>query len=509
MCSYRKRDSRRPQSSKYAIILCFSFCLSLIVGSLTKCGCGTSFFGLYFCKEPTPNQLAALAVAREQSAGNVPVRTVGKGKKKVSKAKVASTPKNEDKPDGSLLPLIRAKVQAEMFLAETELPKVVEFDHILGMSLAYLMSYLAEEFFLCYFPDSTVVASQIQWFAALILCMGLWELASMSISMSSVTVWAGIGIVSAVGALATIANGDTVYLFQLDSGFGGLKAWIEFMLIERFSVGELKALRHALRFTTAARVLVSLLGGGLAACLAVPARRFARYDYDLYQRYRRNDEDISEDPYTLPRPTHWVILGLALDHILPLVALGSFVTAKPHVPEPSFRPLSLALMTAALVLRLGLGRIRLQAYLDGAINAFREFSEERSGKILEAGRNVRVRTLSTYYFLPTVGCMYTCGPIITLMLALTAKRSGNMTFGLCRLPKSVAPVNLHQSSGEIIGFLAWFAMSAHSLFSFLSLGLDALLDYADPATKRADNAPGRTFKASTRRRLRRMQAQDG
>jgi Predicted transmembrane protein 161AB len=468
-----------------------------------------SFFGLYFCKEPTPGQLADVAAARASSVAGVHVNTTGKGKRKSSKPKPVPRQGENDKGDPAILPVIRSRVDVQLFLSARELPKLVEFDHILGMTLAYLMSYCAEELFLCYFPDSTVVASQIQWFAALILCMSLWELAFMSISMSSIVVFAGIGLVAAVFALAAIANGDSAYFFLLDSAFADLKAWSEFMLVERFSVGEQNATRHASRMALVARICTSLLAGILTACLAVPARRFARYDYDIYQRYRRDDGEEADDPYSLQKPTHWLILAIAVDHFLPISALCSFIAAGPRGSELAYHPGSLALMIAVVVLRLALGRVRLQMYLDGAVNAFREFSSDKSGGILEAGQRVRVRTMSTSFYLPTVGCMYICGPILSLMLTLTAKRSGNMSFGACRLPSAVPPVNLLQTAREVVGFLAWIAVFAHSTFSLLSLGLDAFLDYVDPQTKKSDITPGRIVNASTRRRLRRMQNQDG
>jgi hypothetical protein len=75
--------------------------------------------------------------------------------------------------------------------------------------LEYLMSQCAEDLFLFYFPDSTVVDSQIQWIAALILCTSLRELASMSVSIFSVVIFAGVGLVATIfAALAAIENGD-------------------------------------------------------------------------------------------------------------------------------------------------------------------------------------------------------------------------------------------------------------------------------------------------------------
>jgi hypothetical protein len=276
------------------------------------------------------------------------------------------------------------------------------------------------------------------------------------------------------------------------------------VLVEQLSVGELAAARHAARLTLSARLLTALFVGVLTGALAVPARRFAKYDYDLYSRYRRDDEDESEDLYGLEKPKHWLILLLVLDHALPPFALASFVVSRSRSPESSYSSLCIALLVGLVLLRLALARPRFQIYLDGAASAFRDFAKDKTGGVMDAGQRVRVRVLSTHYFLPTVGCMYICPPILMLTLALTAKRGGGLSFGICRLPTNTSPVTLQTFSSELGGFLAWFALFVHSFCSLASLMLDVVLDAIDSPSDKREASGARVKNASTRRRLRRM-----
>jgi hypothetical protein len=57
------------------------------------------------------------------------------------------------------------------------------------------------------------------------------------------------------------------------------------VLVEHCTVSEQNATLHASLIALVALLVASMLAGTVAACFAVPARRFLCYDYDIYQRY--------------------------------------------------------------------------------------------------------------------------------------------------------------------------------------------------------------------------------
>lgn len=328
--------------------------------------------------------------------------------------------------------------------------------------------------------------------------------------MSSGPITAILFIFGTVLALALIANGDSENLFMLDSAFANINAWAEYTHVERLSFSEETAPQYARTLTIAARVGMAVMAGLLFASTAVPARRFASLDFELRSRYIRDEDEAKADVYALPKPSQWLMLALALDYALPVLAVSSFLFGRPADAHEPFDPYRISSFVVVVMLRMCLSRVRLQAYLDTGVTQFRNFWAERRsspGGDLEAGQRLRTRAVTTYYYISTLGSLYTFGPVVGLMLALIAKRSGGLSLGVCSESASaVERMSLTVAAREIFSFLAWYYFAAYAVFSTLSFGFDALVEWIDPAPKKtAGDAGSEAISSSERRKLRRQQ----
>lgn len=455
--------------------------------------------------------------ARESSQSSNSVRSTtrskGSSKKNRSDATGAITRAREHekqaKDSSPMRHVVRVPVNETLFSAEQELPRNIEFDHLLGMTTALLISFLVEEAFFCVYPNASVIPSQIQWFGALIIAMSIVELAQISVSISSLKVCLICGVIGFVLSLAIIANGDSTSFLLLGSAFDNVRSYCEYILTERFSYAKSDGSGLASRFTVCAQIACALVTGLISSCLVAPARKFATIDFDLYKRYRQDDADVQYDPYAKPRPNHWSILAITLDHCLPLVALSSFASGRSRDPNVAYSGTYLILLIATFALRVILARVRLQCYLDGAISAFPDFWKERRGNerdTMQAEQKLRIKIVSTYYFLPTIGCLYVSAPLMGLMWTLWAKRSGNVPFGLCGMPVALPEYSLHIACREIFSFFAWFSLAVYTFFSIMSLAVNMLLYSIDRTNEQSTPVPQLSTSGSQRRRLRRMQS---
>lgn len=317
--------------------------------------------------------------------------------------------------------------------------------------------------------------------------------------------------VGTVLALALIANGDSNSFFMLDSAFANIHAWAEHVHVERLSLEVSSAPRYARTFTTIARVGTAFMAGLLFTSTAVPARRFSNLDYEMRSRYLRDEEESKADVYALPKPSQLLMVMLALDYVLPVLALTTFLFGRPADALEPFDPARVCYFVGAVSLRILLTRVRLQAYLDSAVTQFRNFWMERRtspGGDVEAGQRLRTRVVTTYYYISTLGSLYTFGPVVGLMLSLIAKRSGGLSLGICDDPASaVERMSLTVAAREIFSFLAWYYFAAYALFSTLSFGFDALVEWAEPPPplSATDGGSSEGMSSSERRKLRREQ----
>jgi hypothetical protein len=85
-----------------------------------------------------------------------------------------------------------------------------------------------------------------------------------------------------------------------------------------------------------------------------------RFDYEIYQKYRPDEEEEADDPYSLPNTSHCLILALAMEYLMLVSALSSFITAGREAPSWRTIADSLALMIVKVIFRIRLGLVRLQ-----------------------------------------------------------------------------------------------------------------------------------------------------
>jgi hypothetical protein len=319
-------------------------------------------------------------------------------------------------------------------------------------------------------------------------------------------------VIGTVFALAVIANGDSENFFLLDSAFANINAWAVYIHVERLSLPAESAPKYARMITTAARIGTGVMAGLLFASTAVPARRFGALDYELLKRYVRDVEEEKADVYALPKPSQLLMLALALDYLVPIAVLSSFAMGRPADPLEPYAPWRIVSLVAVVVLRLSLSRVRLQTYLDTGVTQYRNFWAERRsspGSDFEAGQRLRTRAVTVYYYISTLGSLYIFGPVVGLMLALIAKRSGDLKLGVCSVAAlAVERMSLTVAAREIFSFLAWYYFAAYALFSTFSFAFDTLVERFDPPQKLpSDVVDG--ISSSDRRKLRRQQEQKG
>lgn len=333
----------------------------------------------------------------------------------------------------------------------------------------------------------------------------------MTQSMTSRAITGILLCIGTVLALALIANGDSSSFFMLDSAFANINAWAQHVHVERLSLDATTAPQYAHTITTIARVGTALMAGLLFTSTAVPARRFSSLDYELRNRYVRDDDESNADVYALPKPSQFLMAMLALDYLLPILALATFLFGRPTDALEPFDPYRICYFAGAVSLRICLTRVRLQAYLDTGVTQFRNFWLERRsspGGDLEAGQRLRTRVVTVYYYISTLGSLYTFGPVVGLMLSLIAKRSGGLSLGICNDPASaVERMSLTVAAREIFSFLAWYYFAAYTAFSTMSFGFDALVEWADPPPPMSafEGVGGGENKSSSERRKQRRQ----
>lgn len=462
------------------------------------------FIGLRYCIEPSEDELASLSTS---ASSNSAAKRSSSAKKKPAKPSASSA--TTAKPTPYSLPIRRNAVSPTLFMGEPELPKNRELDYLLSMGASFAMSLFFEDLAVCMFPAAAprFDKTQTHWFGALVFVVGVYQLLGMSREMSSSVV---IGVLVALGTLASlavIANGDATSFFLLGAAFRNISVWASHIHLDVLALPAESSEKYVRIVTTSSRVLTAFLAGLLFACTAVPARRFATMDYELYKRYVRDEDEEREDAYALSKPTRWLVLLLSLDYVLPVLAVTAFCVRQPENAPEWYEAAKVVLLAATLVLRICLVRVRLQSYLDTAVSHFRNFWLERRAGDKQADGRLRVRVVSTYYYMVRIAALYMFVPVVGLTLALLAKRSGGMSLGLCKVASSVQRrLPLDVAGRELFSFLAWVNVAGYAFFAISSFVLDTLMDSLRPPPRMAhDGAAGVISSASERRRLKRMQ----
>ncbi|CAN8064966.1 unnamed protein product [Agarophyton chilense] len=447
-------------------------------------------FGLKYCVEPENAHLEAIAQAGAKSSQP--------GKKKSRQSSAAS----KTKLTASALPVRRGKISETFFPTESEFPHHRELAHITGIVCGYLAAFLFEDVVGCFFP-ALLANKRSVYVAVFAVCFALYELLLISTSLTSRKAMIALTAASWIVSIFLVSGGDYRNFVKFDKAFQALQSEAHSVLTGRFGVDVNKAQTYARNIAICARVLISTIAALIAASSAVPARRFSRIDYDLNLQYRMDISEHQTDPYSLGPVTSLTMVRIALDYTLPLLfAFLWTVVPRDEDMYSSWRILSLLVCVIA---KGTMARIRIQGYLDGAIDAYRRFwTEKPVNGVAEAGRSCSFQVIGTSFYLILITVAYIGPPVITLLLTLVAKHDGGFRMPFCR-PRGVDQgLQLETFFREIAGFLAWWSVASYALFGSMSILSEFIIDVIDPSGRDRRKKLPSASSASERRREKRL-----
>ncbi|KAI0562004.1 Transmembrane protein 161A/B [Gracilaria domingensis] len=447
-------------------------------------------FGIKYCVEPEKTHLEAIAQAVNK--GSQPAKKKGKQSSAGSKITV------------SALPVRRGKITAAFFPTESEFPHHRELAHITGILCGYLAAFLFEDVVGCFFPNLLANKRSV-YVAFFAIAFSLYELYVISTSLTSRRAMIALTAASWMVSIFILSAGDFQHFIKFDKAFASLRSEVEALLVDRVGLDFSKAHGYARNAAIGARVFVSAFAALIAASSAVPARRFSRIDYDLNLQYRMDIAEHQNDPYSLGPPTPLTMIRIALDYAVPL--LTAFLWAVTPRDEDTYSGWRIMALLLCVVIRMSMARIRLQGYLDGAIDAYRRFWTEKSvNGVLEAGRQCSFQVIGTSFYLMLITVAYIAPSVITLLLALVAKHDGGLRMSFCRPMEVAHGMQLDTFFHEVAGFLAWWSMASYALFASLSILSEFLIDFVDPSGRdRRKKLPTATSSSERRREKRLVQ----
>lgn len=428
----------------------------------------SSFFGLRFCVEPTRAQLAAL--------------NSGDGKKRAPTKSI------------SALPVSRAVITPTFFATRENIPHLPHFGHLLAILAGYAVGVLFEDMASCVFP-SMFSDSHVWWLAIFCVAFAVTESMRVCTELDSPSAPLIAALIAALLSLAAIAHGDLLHLANFDIAFDAFTRSALALLESRLHLRDSANL--AARLALLAQLSTAAVAAALVAAAYFPATRFASLDFSmlLAQRAPRID------PWTLPPRRRFAIVLVALDYLLPSIALVLWYYNRASST-------TLALLFIASILRLTIARFRLQLHLDTALDHFRAFWTERAViGIVPAGDRLRYFVANNAYELTTIGISAIVSPISTIALALAVKRNGGLRLGLCPFPAVSTPTDSQIFVREILGFLLCVNVAAYLVFAaatVVALIVESVLDRR--RLSKLDTKTVRPLSNSERRKQRRMMA---
>lgn len=454
-------------------------------------------FGLKYCLEPDRAQLAAIAKASSTSkTGSSGNATKKKGKQSNSKPKITV----------AALAVRRGKLDESFFPENADFPHHRELDHLMAICCGYLAAYLFEDILSCFYPN--LFANRRSIYVALFgVGFATFQAWKISVTLTSMRMMLMVLGAAWLIALFVLSAGDYTNFIKFDQAFSALKTTVTDILGDKFGMEEAIASKYAWRVAMFSRLLVASAAAFIAASSAVPARRFSKLDYGLHLQYRQDDATMQEDPYTLGRPTAFTMLKIALDYVLPF--LTAFLwTVSPRGTE-SYGAWRILSLISCVVVRFASLRMRLQAYLDGAIDAYRKFwVEKTASNTMEAGRMTSFQVIGTSYYLIMIAMAYVAPACMPLLFALVAKLDGGICSGLCPTKTNEMTHSFELFAREVAGFLSWWTLTSYTAFATMSLIVEFLLDIIDPGARdQGGKLPVPTSSSEKRRQKRMMQEQ--
>lgn len=399
----------------------------------------------------------------------------------------------------------RAKVGAAFFSSEAEFPHHKQLDQLMTLCCGYLAAYAFEVAVGCFYPK-LLTNSRSAYVAVFGVAFAVVEALKISLGMASGRVLLVLAGIAWMVASFLIMGGDFTNFVHFDQAFGGLMQSVSALLSERFTYDEAAALLLARRLAIGARLFVALVASLLSTSLAAPARYFSRLDYGLYREYREDEMDHQDDPYYLGKPNPFTILKVALDYVVSAVVV--FLWCVNPRKDGRFGSWRLFALMVCVFVRFVSMRIRLQSYLDSAIDAYRSFWAEKSiTNAVEAGKRTSVKVISNSYFLALVTMAYVVPMIIPLMLLFVTKLDGAVQLGICPAfaLREQPPITVFMR--EITAFLAWWSIASYTLFAAVSLCYESVAHILDPGMRERGMKLPPPSSSSERRRQKRMMRQ--
>lgn len=455
------------------------------------------FFGLRYVVEPSRAQLASLAATGMQGAIQA-MATAGRGGKKAAAVKKAK--ETAAKPSITSLPISRAVLTPAFFATEEEIPHLQHFDHLLATTIGYVVGVTFEEISLHYFPN-LFGETHIWWLAVFAVVFAMAESLRICFEHESAVAPLIVAAASALIALGLIAAGDLGRFIHFDKAFGWLTMRAGQTFLEKLDYDLETANVLAGNVTLTMQVVVAVSAGAAVAASLFPAFCFARLDYALFSDFVRSDDARKQDQYALgPRRLGDVLL-VALDHLLALAATTAWLLS-PRDAAGVYGGWRIGLLLMCSFARFLCLRLRLQLHLDSAIDAFRAFWREKAALgVVQAGERLKDFVAHKAVHVSTIAMAGIVSPVIVTVLALTAKRSGGISFGVFKAPEgTVIPRPFVR---ELAGFVAVAHLASYSCFVLVGWIYIALTQAFDPLRAQRDQKVMQPMTSSERRRRRR------
>lgn len=463
------------------------------------------FFRLKFCVQPNRNLVQQFLQPSSSSSSNATSATT---------TTPAPMPRDSAPPKAKLtvssLPVQRAKISHLFFAAQVDYPYHACVHHVLSLCCAYVCALAFETFMACRFPH-VLLNTRSFYVAIFTILYTVYMALRISVFLSSLRVMLLFTAFSALLTLVLLSLADDSSFFRSRIAFDALHHSAFITLRSRLHLPAARALTYASRFVHTMRVLLLTATSVCLACVIVPARRFSLLDFQLRTEFIQDRRDASADPYSLPPPTLPTAVLLTADYALSFVCMAAFVTlpaTHSALPSAGWR---FALLAVCIALRASLLRLRLQAYLDGAIEAYRKFWQMRASiGIADAFTALTRSVVSTTFYLPMMAMAYLTIILPPALLMAVALMNGLAVVNrpaFCVPPPagSIHPAAVFVS--EFCPFLAWLLLAAYLAFASLSFAVEVLFSAAGISDRGKPVKLPVANRASDRRKLKRLKDQ--
>eukprot|EP00177_Eucheuma_denticulatum_P003584 GFKZ01006494.1.p1 GENE.GFKZ01006494.1~~GFKZ01006494.1.p1 ORF type:complete len:551 (-),score=52.81 GFKZ01006494.1:3118-4566(-) len=457
-------------------------------------------FGLLYCLEPSREQLEALA-----GASNPPAAASSQQTKRKSKPLSSQAAPAKPKLSAASLTVRRGRLGPNFFSTDSEFPHHRQLGHLMSVVCGYLTAYAFEDALGCFYPH-LLANSRSSYVALLAVAFAVVESSRISAGMVPAKVMAVVAGLAWIVSASLILGGDYAGFVRFDYAFDALKVAMVEMLAKRLGFENADAERYARGCALVARLLVALVASLLSMCVAAPARYFSKLDFGLYCDYQEDVQDHRDDPYYLGKPTPSTMLKVIIDYVGPASVV--FLWCVSPRPDGGFGSWRVMALMACCFWKFATLRIRLQCYLDGAVDAYRGFWAERMATSdAEAGRKTSVQVISNSYYLILITMAYVAPTLIPLLLLFVAKLDGGVSIGLCPVKSDLEISPMSVFAQEVVSFLAWWGTASYVLFASASVSYEFVAKTLDPgARERGMRAPPMSS-SSERRRQKRMMRQ--